>query len=69
MTDERKRLHTLRGTVQAEQNHLNYSFDSDETLRTYVKSRIKLGNFHEIFSIFFTENELFTENVKKGGPR
>ena len=27
---------------------------------------MKWGNCHELFSIFFIENELFTENVKKG---
>ena len=27
------------------------------------------GNRHEIFSIFFIENELFTENMKKEGSR
>ena len=31
-----------------------------------MKSKIKWGNRHELFSIFFMENELFTENVKKG---
>ena len=34
---------------------------------TYVNSKIKWGNSDELFfSIFFIENELFTENVKNG---
>ena len=49
--------------------NLYYSFDRDENLHTYVKSKIKLGKCWELFSILFIKNELFTENVKKGGPR
>ena len=30
------------------------------------KLKIKWGNGYELFSIFFVENGLFTENVKKG---
>ena len=55
----------LKGTVQAKNKNLYYSFDSDENLHTNVKSKIKWGNSHEFFSIFFIEKELFTENVKK----
>ena len=43
-----------------------YSFDCDENLQTHVKSKIKWGNRHVLFSILFMENELFTENIKKG---
>ena len=46
--------------------NLYYSFDCNEYLYTYVKSKIKLGNRHELFSISFIENDLYTENVKKG---
>ena len=46
--------------------NLYYSFDSDKNLHTYVKTKIKWGNGHELFSIFFIEDELFTENVRKG---
>ena len=56
----------LEGTVQAEEKSLYSSFDSDENLYTNVKSKIKWGNWHELFSISLIENELFTENVKKG---
>ena len=58
----------FKGTVPPKKK-LYYSFDRDENLHTYVKSKIKWGNCLELFSIFFIENELFTENVKKGGPR
>ena len=61
-------LKDLRGPY-AQKKNLYYSFDRDENLHTYVKSKIKWGNSLEIFSIFFIANELFTENVKKGGPR
>ena len=57
----------LKGTVCPKKN-LYYSFDREENLHTYVKWRIKGGNNHELFSIFSIENELFKENVKKGGP-
>ena len=50
----------------AQKKNLYYSFDCDENWYTYVKSKMKWGNRHELFSIFFIENELFTENVKKG---
>ena len=33
---------------------------------THVKPKINWGNCPEIFSIFFIENELFTENLKEG---
>ena len=59
----------FKGTVPPPKKNLYYSFDRDENLHTYVKSKIKWGNCPELFSIFFIENELFTENVKKGGPR
>ena len=49
-----------------EKKNLYYSFDCDGNLHTYVKSKIKWGNYLELFSIFFIENELFTENVKRG---
>ena len=50
--------------VQAKKN-IYYWFVSDDNLHTYAKSKIKWGNNH-IFFIFFIENELFTENVKRG---
>ena len=56
----------LWGTVQTKRKKFYYSIDSDENLHTYVKLKTKWGNCHELFSIFFIENELFTENVKKG---
>ena len=43
-----------------------YSSVSHENLHTYVKLKIKWGDRHELYSIFFIENVLFTENVKKG---
>ena len=46
--------------------HLYYSFVCDENLHTYVKLKIKWGECHEFFLYFCIENELFTENVKKG---
>ena len=49
--------------------YLYYSVDRDENLHTYVKSKIKWGKWQEIFSIFFIENELFRENLKKGRQR
>ena len=39
----------LKGTVQAKQNNLYYSFDSDENLHAYVKSKKKWGNRQELF--------------------
>ena len=48
------------------QKNLYYSFDYDENLHTHVKSKIKWGNRHELFSTFFIENELFAVNLKKG---
>ena len=44
--------------MQAKKNTIH--FVSDENLPTYVKSN------HELFSIFFIENEFFTEKVKRG---
>ena len=55
----------LKGTVPHNKKNLYYSFDCDENLHTYVNLK-KWGNCHKLISIFFTENELFTENVKKG---
>ena len=55
----------LKGTLPPKKKNLYYSFDRYENLHTYVKSKIKWGNCSELFSIFFIENELFTENVKK----
>ena len=49
--------------------YLYYLVDRDETLHTYVKSKIKWGKFPELFSIFVIENELFRENAKKGRQR
>ena len=60
-----KRYVNINGTVCLEKN-LYYSFDCDENLHTHVNSKIKWGNRHEFFSICSIENELFTENVKKG---
>ena len=59
----------LKGTVQVQEKNLQNSFDCDENLYTYVKSKMKWGECHELVSIFFKENELFAENVKKGSPR
>ena len=60
----------LKGTVPPPQKKkLNYSFDCEEILHIYVKSKFEWGNFHELFSIISIENQLFTENIKKGGPR
>ena len=56
----------FKGTLRPKKKNLCYLFDCDENLHTYVKSKIKWGNRHELFSIFSIENELFTENVKKG---
>ena len=56
----------LWGPYRQNKKKLNYSLDSDENLHTYVKSNIKWGNRHKLFTIFFIENDLFTENVKKG---
>ena len=59
----------FKGTVQAKKKqNLHYSFYSDENLPTYVKSKINWGNCQELFSIFFIEMHLFTENEVKGGP-
>ena len=46
--------------------YLYYSFDHDENLHKYEKSKIKWGNCKDIFSIFFIEKKLFKENVKRG---
>ena len=51
------------------QKNLYESFDWDENLHTYVKSKIKWNNRHKLFFILLIENELFTENVRKGGSR
>ena len=59
---------SFKGTTQAKK-FFYYSFDSDGNFHAYVKSKIKWGNRHEVFSIFFIENQLFTENVRKGGSR
>ena len=56
---------SLRGPY-AQKKNLYCSFDCDEKFCTYVKSKTKWRNRHELFSIFFIENWLFTENVKKG---
>ena len=57
----------LKGAVLPKEKNLYYSFDCDENLYTYEKSKIKWANRQEIFlSIFFIENELFTDNLKKG---
>ena len=45
-------------------NTIHDSFNRDAKLHTYVKSKIKGGNRHELFSIFPIENQLFTENSK-----
>ena len=42
------------------------AFDYDENLHTYVKLKLEWGNRQGLFSIFFIENDLFTEIVKKG---
>ena len=34
-------------------------------MHIYVKPKIKWGNRHDFFFIFFIENELFAENVNK----
>ena len=59
----------FKGTLPPNKKNLYYWFDRDETLHTYVKLKIKWGNCLELFSIFFIENELFTENLKNGGLR
>ena len=53
-----------KGTVPAQNKNKNlcYSFDRDENFHTFVKLKIQCGSFS-------IENELFTENVRKGGPR
>ena len=56
-------LYTGKGTVPPNNKNLYYSLDRDDNLPRYVKSKIKWGNCHELFSIFFIENELFTENL------
>ena len=58
----------VKGTVQTNKTNLYYSFDSDENLYTFVELKIKSNRVTvmNFFSIFFIENELFTENVKKG---
>ena len=58
----------LRGSYTKNKiKNLYYSFDCDENWHTYIKSKLKWGNRHELFfSIFFIENELFTQNIKKG---
>ena len=58
----------LRGPSAQNNKNLYYSFHRDENLHIYVKSKIKWGYHHELSSIFSIENELFTENLKKGGP-
>ena len=54
----------FKWTVRPKKN-VYYSFNCDENMQTHVNSKIKWGNRHELCSIFFIENELFTENVKK----
>ena len=56
-------MNMLRGPFAQNKKNLYYSFDCDENLYTYVKSKMKWGNRHELYSIFVIENELFTENV------
>ena len=43
-----------------------YFLDTDENLHTHEKAKIKCGNSYELFSLFFIENEIPTENVKRG---
>ena len=45
---------------------LHYSFDCDENLNIYVKLKLKRGNCPDFFTTLFIENQLLTENVKKG---
>ena len=59
----------LRGPYAQNEKNFIIRYDCVENLHTYVKPKIKWGNFHELFSIFFIENELLIENVKKWGPR
>ena len=60
----------FRGTFAQKKKNLCYSFNGDENLQTHVKFKIKWGNHYELFfPIFFIENDLYTENVKKGGSR
>ena len=56
--------YVIKGTVPSKKI-LYYSLDCDENLHTYVKSKKEWGSCHELFSIFFKENELFTENIKR----
>ena len=60
-------MNTLRGRTPKKKS-IYCSFDSYESLHTHVKPKMKWGNRYEPFSIFIIENELFTENIKKG-PR
>ena len=59
-------LMALRGPYRQKYKDLYYSLNYDESLYKLVRSKIKWGNRQEIFSIYFIENELFTEVVKKG---
>ena len=48
--DETKRdVNPFKGTVRPKQKNLHYLFDCDENLYTYVKSKIKWRNRHELF--------------------
>ena len=58
----------LKGPYLSPKKNLYYSFDCDENLHIYAKSKINWGNCLELFSISFIENEMFTESVKKEGP-
>ena len=58
----------LRGPPPPKKKKKKYYFsDRDENLYTDEKWQIKWGNCRELFSIFSIENEVFIDNVKKGG--
>ena len=61
-----KSFHFKLGDRTPKKKNLYYSFDCDGNLHMYVKLKLRWVNFHDFFSIFFIENVLFTENVKKG---
>ena len=54
----------IEETAQAKNKNLSYSFDSDENLHTFVKSKIKQGNRHEFFSQFL-HRERFIHRKRK----
>ena len=60
---------SLRGPYPQNKKNLYYSFDCDENLHIYVKSKLKWGSGHEFFFCFLHRKPVIDRNRKKGSPR